>query len=490
VIVLPLSQPEENQEIDFSFLASSSLVFLQLCTKPQPRSTYCYVAGYSDDVIDRPVATGAKIRFPSATNYVVAKKDLLDAIWDASGDGVGIAGGSAKRVCVRQPEEGGELAGAAVVEKVKGAYPLMMTDLDEVTYPTRNKTDLVQRERELFLLLRMMDVDKREYVMTTDMVIQPEVYRSTLCEMSDSQPEDVHPAFAACSLISRMQGLTVFRDKVKLKLLLTGSVLLDNTTEPSISLDDFVTSTRISNKSTACLSNNIGMVGALEKFQMVLQVIFSSEFSECFKDFIDNLHGVVRTMYLVPADLLRYSVEMALRKFFRIVRSVKGSSLQVGLSLKNPTLCADHLKTLFANVSASLSDFPTMQRHDSYYRFRSAKRGELEAPSKPTEKAIRAVTPTVKFDVDDKGRSPNAPPPSTKPCSGHMGGLLKAVKKDGRQYKCDFGSRCSYLHVSPVGKSDEKLFEYVESMSPVARADLGKAIRGAAAMRGAAAKKP
>jgi hypothetical protein len=52
---------------------------------------------------------------------VVAKKDLLDAIRDASGDGVGIAGGSAKRVCVRQPEGGGELAGAAVVEKIKGA---------------------------------------------------------------------------------------------------------------------------------------------------------------------------------------------------------------------------------------------------------------------------------------------------------------------------------------------------------------------------------
>jgi hypothetical protein len=64
LIVLPQSQPEKNQEIDFSFLASSSLVFLQLYTKPQPRSTYCYVAGYSDDVIDRPVATGAKIRFP------------------------------------------------------------------------------------------------------------------------------------------------------------------------------------------------------------------------------------------------------------------------------------------------------------------------------------------------------------------------------------------------------------------------------------------
>jgi hypothetical protein len=86
----------------------------------------------------------------------------------------------------------------------------MMTDLDEVTYPTRNKTDL-KRERELFLILRMMDLARREYVMTTDMVIQPESYRSTLCEMSGSQLEDVLAAFTACSLISRMQGLTIFR---------------------------------------------------------------------------------------------------------------------------------------------------------------------------------------------------------------------------------------------------------------------------------------
>jgi hypothetical protein len=39
----------------------------------------------------------------------------------------------------------------------------------------------------------MMVVAKWEYDVTTYMVIQPEVYRSTICEMSDSQPEDVIP---------------------------------------------------------------------------------------------------------------------------------------------------------------------------------------------------------------------------------------------------------------------------------------------------------
>ena len=293
----------------------------------------------------------------------------------------------------------------------------MMTDLDEVTYPTRNKTDLVQRERELYLLLRMMDIAKRDYVMTTDMVIQPEVFRSTLREMSDSQPEDVHTAFTSCSLISRIQGLTIFRDKTKMKLLLTGSVLLDSANELSLTLDDFVTTLKISNKSSICPSSNIGMVGALENLQMSLQVVFSNEFAECFRQFIEKLHGVFRPLYLVPADLLRHSVEMTLRKFFRIVRSVKGSMLADDLSLKSPRLCAEYLTALFEKMSLSLSNFQTMQQHDAYFRFRVARRSEAEAPSKIVEKTVKSVTPAVRFEAAEKSRSP---PSSTKPCAGHL----------------------------------------------------------------------
>jgi hypothetical protein len=355
--------------------------------------------------------------------------------------------------------------------------------LDEVTYPTRNKTDLVQRERELYLILRMMDVVKREYVMTIDMVIQPEGYMSTICEMSDSQPEDVIPAFTSCTLISRMQGVTVFRDKSKLKLLLTGTVLIETSTEPTLTLEDFVTSPQISNKSTACPSNNLGMVSVLENLQLVLQVVFSDEFSDCFKDFVDKLHGVCRPMFLVPADLLRHSVEMALRKFFRMVRSVKGSSLPDQLSLKTPSLCASYLKSLFVKIAVSLSHFPTMQQHDSYFRFRRERRKEFEALSKPVERVAKAAMSTVKFQVTEKESIPSAPPPSTKPCSGYMGGLLGATKKDGRPYKCDWGSKCSYRHVSPAGKSEEKLLEFADSMSPTARVDLRRAIKGASAKK-------
>ena len=143
IIVLPLFEPGEDQSLDFSFLASSPLLYLQVFAKHQPRMTYCHAAGYSTDTTDRPFG------FRSAINYAVAKEALIVA--EACGLGGVIQGASAKRVCVRQLDSGGELAGVAV-EKTKGAYPLTTTDLDYATYPTRNKTDLVQRERKLYLI--------------------------------------------------------------------------------------------------------------------------------------------------------------------------------------------------------------------------------------------------------------------------------------------------------------------------------------------------
>ena len=102
------------------------------------------------------------------------------------------------------------------------------------------------------------------------------------------------------SLISWMQVLKVFRDKTKLKLFLTGTVLIETSTEPTLTLEDYITSPKISNKSTAWVS-------VVENLQLVLQVIFSEEFTECFRGFIDELHGIARPMFLVPANLLRYS---------------------------------------------------------------------------------------------------------------------------------------------------------------------------------------
>jgi hypothetical protein len=47
---------------------------------------------------------------------------------------------------------------------------------------TRTKTDLALREKELNFRYRAMDFEKQEFGITSDCTIQPESYRSMLCE--------------------------------------------------------------------------------------------------------------------------------------------------------------------------------------------------------------------------------------------------------------------------------------------------------------------
>jgi hypothetical protein len=58
--------------------------------------TYCQVADYTAGARDRPLSLLEKVKFPSVSNYLVAKRELLDAIRDASGPGADVASGSAR----------------------------------------------------------------------------------------------------------------------------------------------------------------------------------------------------------------------------------------------------------------------------------------------------------------------------------------------------------------------------------------------------------
>jgi hypothetical protein len=110
-------------------------------------------------------------------------------------------------------------------------------------YP-RNKSDIAQREEDLGFVFRAMDITKMDYGITTDLVLQAEVYRSMLCEQGDTRAEERHEAFISCGLISRIQGLKVFSKFEKLKLLLIGSVLKEGATDATLSLEDFITERR------------------------------------------------------------------------------------------------------------------------------------------------------------------------------------------------------------------------------------------------------
>ena len=469
IIVLPLATPVEGAILDFTYLAASDHMFVRVNCRPQPRLTYGHCLAFSDGTAEPLVPIGAAIKFPSVTNYLVAKPDLVDLLRDPTTLSQRIPSGDsipAKRACLRQLDIGGELADD-VEDKPKGTSTYLL-DLEGVRRATRNKTDIPQREKDTHFVFRAMDPEKWEYSISTDLVLQPEAYRRMVCEQGDTQTDDQHPAFTACGLISRVQSLALFSNKEKLKLMLVGSVLIEGSAEPSLSLEDFVMKEPISNRAAPCANHNSGMVAALKNLAMVLHILFSDVYENSLATFISHLEGAKRIMEVVPADFLRHSVELALRKFFRVVRSVKATAL-VEMKVGDPEQCATYLTWLFDRLAEDLSQHPLMVRQEAYYRCRLAR-------SPATQKQFTTPAKSEKQSVKFADKLSDSKTPPSKPCAGHLGGLLGAVNKDGRAYSCTRGTDCKFRHVTINGRTDQRLADLVVSMPAAAQIDLRKAI--------------
>lgn len=67
VIILPLTEPPAGATLDFTFLAASKNIFIQLHDKPQQRMTYGECLAYSVGMLNQPLPLGTLIKFPSAT---------------------------------------------------------------------------------------------------------------------------------------------------------------------------------------------------------------------------------------------------------------------------------------------------------------------------------------------------------------------------------------------------------------------------------------
>jgi hypothetical protein len=256
---------------------------------------------------------------------------------------------------------------------------------------------------------------------------------------------------------------------------MVGSVLKLGTND-TLSLEDFITTERITSKPTTCPNNN-GLVAILKNIQTMLQIVFSDAFEKCFDPFIEKLEGAVRPMELVPSDLLKHSVELTVRKVFRVVRSVKSASMPL-LDLEGPEKCAKFFTDSFEKTSSDLSDHAVMAKQDLFYRVKTARQSETPVGAK-IEAAVAPKTersqgkPAVSFAEPKSGDGTAG---ATKVCSGHLGKQLAAVRKDGRPYACGFGKDCTFVHMSIAGKSDQKLLEVAAAMPPPMRQDIARAI--------------
>jgi hypothetical protein len=425
-------------------------MFIQLTAQPQPRMTYGHCAAYSAGVMDQPVEIGSRFKFPTSDTFIVAKPQLVEAIKASLGLGMDTVQEleSGKRQCIRPLSVGGEQAVGAG-EKIKGTS-INLIDLKGCKHPNRTKGEIAQREADLNFVWRAMDVEKLEFCVTLDCALQVEEYRSLLCEQAETDKSDRHTTFISSGLTSQIQKLVFFRDRDKLKFLITGAVQVEGIGIATLTIDDFVIGESISDKAAVCSNHNAALTTTLKFFQTLLHIIFSNAYENCLASFIDKLEGDDRPMDLAPSDFLKYSVSSVMKRFFRVVRSVKTSATQE--SLKSPAKCATFLQGLFEKLGNDLTDHPTMMRLEAMYRLRVIRKLEAAAVVKTESKRIdikpTAEKQTVKWNDVSPAVERKAGPHNT--CSGFLGGQIGAVRKDGRPYSCNRGKECTYIHLSAV----------------------------------------
>ncbi len=473
VMILPLSDPAENEVLDFDYLATSDLMFIQIHGTPQTRMTYGHCLEYSRGAGERTVPLGTLLKFPTTPKFVIARQQLLVEIQNTVGVTAQQLAGveSAKRPCIRPLVVGGELA-EDTGEKPKGTSQYLL-DLDGVRHITRNKTDLHQREKDLYFTFRAMDIEKWDYSISSDVVLQPKEYLSMLSEQGDTRTGNRHAAFTACGLISMVFKLEILHNTEKMKLLLTGAVLLHESSSNTLTLDDFVTGEKVANKPVVCPANNAGLIAVLRNFQTVMQIVFSDCFENCLSAFIKDLEGANRPMELVSADFLKFSVEQVLRDFFRVVRSVKSTAISAG-SVSKPTECSQYLSDRFLELATNLSTYSIRVVDEQFYRVKLSRPSFVQpaterAKDKPA--ADKAVTRSKTASKEEQVKKV-----VPKICTGHMGGELGAVKSDGRPYACNYGKECIFRHLPIEGKAREKLMELAVAMPTSIQRDFVRAI--------------
>ena len=336
-------------------------------------------------------------------------------------------------------------------------------DLEGGRHVTRNKTDLSSRETELAFLFRALDAERWESAMGVDFTLQTEKYRSMIVEEAKTRVELRNPTFSSCGIYDRVYNLKLFTDPVKLKLFLTGNVLTED--NATITLSDFVGKQMLTVGDIICAENNAPMVIVLQNIQIVLRVLLSNEFSEVMETFINDLQGTLRPLELVKANLLTYTVEGVIRKFFKVVRSERTGSSPVIIKVKNPNECATYLQSLFHQLKDKLADHQTRGVEESYYNLRAGQNVSIS-------RATFSITATsIKQEPGIKKKQ------SSRPCTGFTGGQVKVKSKDGSPYKCAHGKVRTFRHVNLKDLSEEEVSELVAKLPDIAQADCRKALK-------------
>ena len=415
IIVLPLRAPLDVETAGYSFLGTSGVALFVLRGAPSAW-TGVRLVGCHGGALPPDVEAGDHFRFVTPANFIVAKEELLalGQQWAST-----LPGSIGKRNRSTLEDEGGVQASTATLAATGGASAqgerntYLLYDPEGHAHPTRVKSDLVVREQDLSVVFRVTATDRWQFVMGREFVLQVRQYRDVIVEQHATRAVDRLPGFSTCGLYDRISSLRLCRDLKLLEMLLKGH--FGGSEVGAIGLQNFLgDGLRLPTGSEPCLRNNDLMVTALKNLELVLMVYFSAEFKGVTEAIIESLEGVDRPLELAPAGYLGRTVETALTKYFRRLRT-NGSTEH----LAGPQQCSDALKDVFRQLLLDTDTQPKLSEAVQRYNLHTLRE--------------RAVMTTVT-------------PPSGKPagienpkaCQHHVAGQLKIVNlKTGACHACN-----------------------------------------------------
>lgn len=156
-ILVPVNPPIENQEINFTFMSSCPVAFLMLRGRPGVFNSFAEVIGFTNDIDNHPLAIGLTVQFPTPEWFIVAKGDLLASCQLRA---AATTEPDAKRLKTAQLVGGGELTSLSGERAI-----LYITDLDGGKHATRNKTELANREKDMYLGFRVVEPARWPHLM-------------------------------------------------------------------------------------------------------------------------------------------------------------------------------------------------------------------------------------------------------------------------------------------------------------------------------------
>ena len=210
-----------------------------------------------------------------------------------------------------------------------------------------------------------------------------------------------------------------------------------------------------------CPKQNAPLVATLQNLQIVLQVLLSNNFEDSIEPFISHLQGKLRPMELVKSNLLRFTVEAVLRKFFNLVSTARMGKLALVAAVKTSAECSAYLQSLFSDLKETLWDHQSRGIEESY--FHRAEGLNITSAS--------VVSSESKSDVQAKKKV------SGRPCSGFLDEQLKAKLAGGSLCKCAYGAGCTFRHATIKGKSEKELSELLSQLPSPVQADFKKALK-------------